>query len=398
MDEASKPDEFHIEILSLSDAWGVGHVTGRRVIYTFLLGVCRPSDVVTINLRAFHSRPWQQSLGWNNREYSWDLSTGVTQKLATGVSLEVDYVHRTWGNLTATINRAWTPADFDTFTYTLPADSRLPGGGGNALTFYDIKPAKSGLADNYLTFANKVGGAYNNFRGFDVTMNARMRSVTIQGGTSSGNVIEDSCGVVKNHPEYYIFGPWAGTDGFLDTFLGGLGQWPQAFCHRESAWKTNVKALAVYDVPKIDVLLSGTFRSLPYAGNEFPSVQSQSLGGTALALNIPGVVNQTSLGRSFGSGNVVQFLNVVQPGALYGNRLNAVDLRVSKVLRGILGTEGRIHVNFDVYNLFNSNTTEVYQRNYSAPAPSGAPRSTYLDPLSIMSARRYFRLGTQIDF
>jgi len=52
-------------------------------------------------------------------------------------------------------------------------------------------------------------------------------------------------------------------------------------------------------------------------------------------------------------------------------------------------------VNFDVYNLFNSNTTEVYQRNYSAP--SGPTRSTYLDPLSIMSAR-FFKFSTQFDF
>jgi hypothetical protein len=335
--------------------------------------------------------------GWNKREYSWDLSTGVTQKIARGTSVEVDYIHRKWGNLPAEVNRAWTPADFDPFTYQLPQDSRLPGGGGNALTFYDIKPAKFGLADNFLTFANNVGGAYNNFSGVDVTVNARMRGFTIQGGTSSGNVIEDSCGVVKSHPEYYIFGPWGGTGGFLDTFLGGLGQWPQAFCHRESGWKTNVKGLASYNVPKIDMLLSGTFRSLPFAGNEFPSVQSQSLGGTALAFNIPNVVNQTSLGRPFGSGNVVEFLNVVHPGALYGNRLNAVDLRMSKILNLGIFKESRAHVNFDIYNLFNSNTTEVYQRNYTAPAATGSPRSTYLDPLSIMSAR-YFKFGTQIDF
>ena len=179
------------------------------------------------------------------------------------------------------------------------------------------------------------------------------------------------------------------------TFLGGLGQWPQAFCHRESGWKTNVKGLASYSVPKIDVLFSGTFRSLPFAGNEFPSVQSQSLGGTVLAFNIPGAVNQTSLGRGFGSGNVVEFLNIVQPGALYGGRLNAVDLRVSKILKLGIFREGRAHVNFDVYNVFNSNTTEVYQRNYSDPSTS--PRSTYLDPLSIMSAR-YFKFGMQIDF
>jgi hypothetical protein len=277
----------------------------------------------------------------------------------------------------------------------VPTDSRLPGGGGYPLTFYDIKPGKFGQADNFLTFANNVGGAYNKFSGFDVTVNARMRAVTVQGGTSSGNVVEDSCGVVRSHPEYYIFGPWGGTGGFLDTFLGGLGQWPQAFCHRESGWKTNVKGLAIYNVPKIDVQLSGTFRSLPYPGNEFPSVQSQSLGGTVLALNIPGAINTTSLGRPFGSGNAVEFLNIVHPGTLYGNRLNAVDLRFSKVLRGFISKEGRTHINVDLYNLFNSNTTEVYQRNYTAP--STPPRSTYLDPLSIMSAR-YFKFGTQIDF
>src|SRR5262245_290705 len=61
--------------------------------------------------------------GWNSREYSWDLSGGITQQLAPRVSLEVDYIRRSWGNLTATVNRAWTPADFDTFLYTVPQDS-----------------------------------------------------------------------------------------------------------------------------------------------------------------------------------------------------------------------------------------------------------------------------------
>jgi hypothetical protein len=331
--------------------------------------------------------------GWNAREYSWDLNAGITQQLAPRVSVEVNYVRRSWGNLTATVNRAWTPADFDTFTYTVPQDSRLPGGGGYPLTFRDIKPAAyTRVADNFLTFADNLGGAQNKFNGVDVSVNARLRDITIQGGTSSGNVVEDSCGVVNNHPEYYIFGPWGGTAGFLDTFLGGIGQWPQAFCHRESGWQTNVKGLATYTVPKIDVLISGTFRSLPYPGNEFPSVQSQSLSGQVLALNIPGVVNTTSLGRPFGSGQVVEFLNIVEPGKLYGDRLNSVDLRFGKILRY---GKTRTQVNVDLYNLTNANTTEVFQRNYSDP--STLPRSTYLDPLSIMSAR-FFKISAQFDF
>jgi hypothetical protein len=329
--------------------------------------------------------------GWNSREYSWDLTAGLTQQIAPRVSVEIDYIRRSWGNLTATVNRAWTPADFDPFIYNVPADPRLPGGGGYALTFYDIKPAaQARTPDNFLTFADNLGGASNKFNGVDFTMNARLRSVTLQGGTSSGNVVEDSCGVVNNHPEYYIFGPWGGTGGFLDTFLGGVGQWPQAFCHRESGWQTNVKGLVTYTVPRADVLVSGTFRSLPYAGSEFPSIQSQSLSGLALAFNIPGVVNTTSLNRGFGSGIPVENLNIVKPGALYGDRLNAVDLRFGKILKY---NTTKTQVTLDVYNLFNSNTTEVYQRTYSAPGPT----STYLNPLSIMSAR-FFKITAQFDF
>ncbi|MEP7305081.1 MAG: hypothetical protein ABJA98_06150, partial [Acidobacteriota bacterium] len=324
--------------------------------------------------------------GWNTREYSWDVSAGITQQLAPRVSVQLDYIRRSWGNLPATVNRAWTPADFDPFVYNVPQDSRLPGGGGYALTFYDIKPGKFGQADNFLTFADNVGGAYNKFNGVDFTINARLRNVTLQGGTSSGNVVEDSCGVVALHPDLYIFGPWGGNDGFLDTFLGGVGQWPQAFCHRESGWQTNVKALVTYNVPKIDVLLSGTFRSLPYSGNEFPSVATQSIGGqvTGLFLGVPGV-DSTNLGRPLSSGIPVEFLNIVQPGAKYGDRLNAVDLRFAKILKH--GTSKTL-VSLDMFNLLNSSTTEKYQLNYG---------TAYANPLSIMSAR-FFKIGVQFDF
>jgi len=324
--------------------------------------------------------------GWNTREYSWDLTAGVTQEIAPRVSVQVDYIRRSWGNLQATINRAWTPADFDPFVYNVPADPRLPGGGNYSLTFYDVKPAKFQQIDNYLTFADNVGGAYNKFNGVDVTVNARLRDVTIQGGTSTGNVVEDSCGVVKQHPEFYIFGPWGGTDPFLDTFLGGIGQWAQAYCHRESGWKTNIKVLATYTMPKIDVLLSGTFRSVPYPGNEFPSVQSQSVGGvaTALFLGVPGL-DSTNLGRPLSSGIPVENLNIVQPGGLYGDRLNAIDFRVGKILR--FGNT-RAMVNLDVLNMLNASTTDRYQLTYGA---------NYQNPLSIMSAR-FFKISAQFDF
>ncbi len=328
--------------------------------------------------------------GWNTREYSWDLTLGVQQQVAPRLSVEVTYIRRSWGNLQTTINRAITPADFDAFTYQVPNDPLLGSNAGQTLTFYDLKASKFGVLDNFRTFTDNAGGAYNRFNGVDVSVNARLKNITIQGGTSSGNVVEDDCGVAAQHPETYIFGPWGGTDGFFPGApgaVGGLGQWPQAFCHRESTWLTNFKGLATYNIPKVDVLISGTFHSLPYAGNNFPSVSSQSLQGQALLLS-----SETSLGHAFAGGNGVEFFNIVKPGSLYGNRLNGMDLRFGKNLRY---GHTRTLVAVDVYNVTNSNTTDVYQTSYSPTLLS--PTATYLNPLSITSAR-FARFSVTLDF
>ena len=325
--------------------------------------------------------------GWNKREYSWDLTLGVTQEVAPRVSVEVNYIRRTWGNLKTTINRALTPADFDTFVYNVPQDSRLPGGGGYPLTFRDVKPAKFGILDNFQTFTNNIGGSSNDYNGVDFSVTARLRDVTVQGGTSTGNVVEDECGVVAAHPEMYISGlGWGGTLDFFKQFNPSLGQWPQSFCHRESGWNTNIKGLASYNVPKIDVLLSGTWHSVPYPGNNFPSVTSQSLSGQVLAVPIA----ETNLGRPLASGLPIEFFNLVEPGKLKYERLSQADMRIGKNLR--FGRTKTL-VALDIFNVFNSNTPDVYQTTYSAPSAT----STYLYPLSI-TVGRFFKISAQLDF
>jgi len=139
-------------------------------------------------------------------------------------------------------------------------------------------------------------------------------------------------------------------------------------------------------VPKIDVLISATWKSVPYPGNNFPSVTSQSLGGQVLAVPIA----ETDLGRPLSSGNVIEFFNIVEPGKLYGDRLNQADLRLGKNLR-YGGT--RTLVALDIFNLFNSNTPDVYQTNYSAPSAT----STFLNPTSI-TVGRFFKISAQFDF
>ena len=75
-------------------------------------------------------------------------------------------------------------ADFDKFNLTAPLDSapaerrrlRVEG-------IYDVKPAKFGLVDNYVTFAKNFGqGRIETFNGVDINLNARLRGgLTAQG-------------------------------------------------------------------------------------------------------------------------------------------------------------------------------------------------------------------------
>jgi hypothetical protein len=330
--------------------------------------------------------------GWNTREHSWDLSAGITQQLAARVSVDVTYNRRSWGNIATTINRALKPTDFNPFTYTTPKDPKLPGGGGYTLTFEEIAPAKFNQYDNLYTLADNAGGIINRYNGVDLAVNARLRQgLTVQGGFSTGNVIEDDCGLAAQHPDVYISSIGAlggGSLGFGSPFIGGIAQIPQSFCHRESGWQTNVKGLASYNVPKIDVLVSGTFHSLPYPGGNFPSITNQSLGGQAFLL-----FNETSLTRPFSGVDAVQFFNIVKPGTVqYFDRLNGVDLRFGKILK-----YGRTKtlVAVDIFNITNSNAIDVYQQTYGPTILT--PQSTYLNPLSITQAR-FFKISAQFDF
>ena len=189
------------------------------------------------------------------------------------------------------------------------------------------------------------------------------------------------------HPDIYVPGLFAGGSlGFGKQFNGSAGQWPAAYCHRESGWLTNIKGLASYNVPKVDVLLSGTWHSVPYPGNNFPSITSQSLSGLILA--VPSV--QTNLGRPLASGSPVEFLNLVEPGKLNYERLSQADVRIGKNFRyGRTKTLAAL----DIFNVFNSNTPDVFNTTYSAPAAN----STYLYPRSI-TVGRFFKISAQFDF
>ena len=81
--------------------------------------------------------------------------------------------------------------------------------------------------------------------------------------------------------------------------------------------------------------------------------------------------NGTGLGRPFSSGtstvNLISgFLDTTPFGTssstLYGDRLNQVDLRFTKIVR--FGKRGSVDLNVDLYNAFNSDAILSEQVNY----------------------------------
>ena len=56
-------------------------------------------------------------------------------------------------------------------------------------------------------------------------------------------------------------------------------------------------------------------------------------------------------------------MNVVEPGTEYGDRLNQIDLRFSKIFN--LG-RGRLDLNVDLYNAFNADAILTQQNAYGA--------------------------------
>ena len=61
--------------------------------------------------------------GWGQRGYNWETSVSVQQQVATGVSVDVGYFRRWYGNFLITDNRALAPTDFTPFSVVAPVDS-----------------------------------------------------------------------------------------------------------------------------------------------------------------------------------------------------------------------------------------------------------------------------------
>lgn len=194
----------------------------------------------------------------------------------------------------------------------------------------------------------------------------------MQGGFGTGRQVTDDCEVVAQLPEtmQILFNP-------SRVFV--FGTRPLERCRQNNGWRTSVQGLASYTIPKVDVQVSGTFQNLP-------GVQLAANANVCAGALIPGLCSagNTTLGRGF-SGGPFRVVNIVNAGEVFIERLNQVDLRFSKIVRAV-GT--RTQVNFDFYNVMNSNSIINENATYGA---------AWRTPASILLPR-LFKISAQLDW
>jgi len=304
--------------------------------------------------------------GWGNRAYNWDFGATVQHEVIPRLSATVGYFRRVYGNFLVTDNLALAPSDYNSFSIPVPADARLPGGGGTVLSgLYDANPAKFGLSNNLVTAAGQYGKQTEHWNGVDFSLDSRLRnSLTVQGGFSTGRTVTDNCEIAAQVPESLL--------GVSSFGVANASWTPAQSCHLETPFLTQFRGLGSYTIPKLDVRVSGTFQSKPGAQ-------------LSANYNVPNAVAAASLGRSLSGSAANVAVNIVAPGTLYGDRVNQLDLRVAKILK--FGRT-RTQVGVDLYNALNSSAVQTYNQTFG---------SAYLTPTLVLPAR-FAKVSAQIDF
>ena len=320
-----------------------------------------------------------------DRMYNIEWSASVQHELMPRVSVTGGWFHRDYKNLFRRRNTLQTFADYTPFTMWSPID-------GSAITYYNVSAAKRSAVSTIDENAPDRKMWYN---GLEYNFNARLpHGINIFGGGTMERVIAQVCDEPSN-PNLLLY---------CDQTQSGI------------PWRTQFKISG--SVPlKYGIQASFAFQALPgyrfgipaqYAltGNSGPSGTT-----TANAPNGVGTIWQITpttrytvcpgssasqgcvVGALVDPGMTVSSLNVplIAPNTEYGDRINQLDLSISKTIRhGRASFQPKI----DFFNLLNVSPV-IDVRNSTTGMLFGT--ASYMQPSSVLVGR-VFQLGAIVKF
>jgi len=324
---------------------------------------------------------WDPALtnGWGVRPSDQELLLGVQQKLNEKMVLDVQWTRHSFGNMFATEYQATPASAYDNYCVTAPTDSRLPGGGGNQICgFVDIKPQYLGVTpNNFVTAAKNLGDVVDVYTGYDINLNSRFgRGATASVGVSTGRERTDYCSIAglaqigsntdTSAGKIYL-GNYVGNN--INNSGPSANAYPSTlFCSVTPPYQPDWKGLISYPLPWWGLRASGTW---------------QNRSGPQILATQAAVQSSPSLGRPLST--PASTVNFIAPGTMYDDRINQIDVRLSK---SIAFQRTRLQLTASAYNLLNSNADMVINTQYSA---------TWLQPTIVMQGR-LIKFGFQLDY
>jgi hypothetical protein len=266
----------------------------------------------------------------------------LQHELFSGVSISAGYYHHTYNDLALTRNTAVDPdLDFTPYTVIGPANTNLPGGGGERITQYNLVPGKLGLVNAVRTFSETN---YRRYHGIEFTANARLpRGGFAFGSLTTERTASNSCDVANNDPNN------------------------RRFCEQIPPFRSMLKLAAGYPLP-FGIQASGSVNLRP--GGPIAATYSFNSATVGVAL----------------TGGGSRSVNLADPTELFYDHIKTIDARVARSFS--LPSSRRLQLFLEIFNLPNLST--VLQVN-TAYGPN------WLTPTVIAQGRR-FQMGGQIDF
>jgi hypothetical protein len=323
------------------------------------------------------------------RMYNVEETVGIQQEVMKGVSVGGGWYHREYFNLRRRFNTAITPADFTPFTLYSPID-------GSPITYYNVSSAKvAGLTQNLVD--QEAPNRTMRYNGFEYNFNGHLaHGITFFGGGMIERMLTNTC-----------------DDGWNPNLL--------LYCDQSQnnlPWRSQFKIAGSIPV-KYGFAVGVSFQSLPgylygisseYAltgvsgpsgitTNNPPAGQSTIWlvsKSTQYSASSPCVAQgKCSAGQVVDPGITQSSLSIplVAPMTEYGDRINQLDLNVSKSFKvGHVNIQPKI----DFFNVLNvAPVTSVVGSGTTTGMSYGT--ASYNVPSVVLNPRT-FQIGALVRF